>query len=150
MEENKCINQIRSRFSQWRQGGYVGITRTTRRLLDYWNDPDKERKLFFCQIEARETAIYLTEVANKFGGSWIENHLREGNEEENPGLFRISFKRATGSGKTVVMAMLIAWNTLNKLGRVYRDLLGNANQFLAQRATDVYFMAAGIPLKIKG
>ena len=77
MEENKCINQIRSRFSQWRQGGYVGITRTTRRLLDYWNDPDKERKLFFCQIEARETAIYLTEVANKFGGSWIENHLRE-------------------------------------------------------------------------
>ncbi len=38
----------------------------------------------------------------------------------------------------------------NKLGRVYRDLLGKANQFLAQRADEVYFMAAGIPAKIKG
>ncbi len=115
IEENKFINQIRARVSQWRKGGYVGITRTTRRLLDYWTDPERERKLFFCQVEALETAIYLTEVANKFGDSWIENHLREGNEEANPGLFRIAFKMATGSGKTVVMVMLIAWHTLNKL-----------------------------------
>jgi len=38
----------------------------------------------------------------------------------------------------------------NKLGRVYRDLLGKANQLLAQHADEVYFMAAGIPAKIKG
>lgn len=115
IEENKFINQIRARVSQWRQGGYLGITRTTRRLLDYWTDPERERKLFFCQIEALETVIYLTEVASKFGDSWIGNHLREGNEGANPGLFRSAFKMATGSGKTVVMAMLIVWHTLNKL-----------------------------------
>jgi len=38
----------------------------------------------------------------------------------------------------------------NKLGRVYRDLLGKANQLLAQHADEVYFMASGIPIKIKG
>jgi len=38
----------------------------------------------------------------------------------------------------------------NKLGRFYRDLLGKANQIIAQHATEVYFLAAGIPLMIKG
>ena len=99
----------------WREGGYVGVTPTTARLLAYWTDPDREKKLFFCQIEALETAIYITEVARKYGDAWIENELREANDTSNPGLPRIAFKMATGSGKTVVMAMLIAWQTLNKL-----------------------------------
>jgi len=115
IEENKFINRIRERVSQWRKGGYVGITRTTRFLLDYWTNPQREKKLFFCQVEAVETAIYLTEVANKYGDSWIENDIRRFNEDANPELFRIAFKMATGSGKTVVMAMLIAWHVLNKL-----------------------------------
>src|SRR3972149_697070 len=114
IEENTFITQIRSRISIWRQGNYQGITKTTRRLLEYWTNPERERKLFFCQIEAAETAIYLTEVANKYGDSWIENSLRQFNEDANPELFRIAFKMATGSGKTVVMAMLIAWHVLNK------------------------------------
>ncbi len=38
----------------------------------------------------------------------------------------------------------------NKLGRIYRDLLGKANQLIVQNADQVYFLAAGIPLKIKG
>jgi type III restriction enzyme len=115
IEENIFINQIRSRVSLWRKGNYQGITKTTRRLLEYWTNPERERKLFFCQIEALETIIYLTEVANKYGDSWIENSLRRFNEDANPALFRIAFKMATGSGKTVVMAMLIAWHVLNKL-----------------------------------
>ena len=115
IEENVFINRIRSRVSLWRKGDYEGITKTTRRLLEYWANPERERKLFFCQIEAAETAIYLTEVANKYGDSWIENSLRQFNEDANPELFRIAFKMATGSGKTVVMAMLIAWHVLNKL-----------------------------------
>ncbi len=61
------INRIRTRVKQWRQGGYGGVTRTTARLLDYWNEPERERKLFFCQREALDTAIYLTEVASHFG-----------------------------------------------------------------------------------
>jgi len=113
--ENTEINRIRSKVSMWRQGGYLGTTKATARLLKYWQRPDRERKLFFCQIEALETAIYLTEVAKKFNDVWIENFIRGENNGANPGLFRIALKMATGSGKTVVMAMLIAWHTLNKL-----------------------------------
>ncbi|MBU4233977.1 MAG: DEAD/DEAH box helicase family protein [Proteobacteria bacterium] len=115
IEENKEINQIRSRVAMWRQGGYLGTTKTTARLLEYWQRPDREKNLFFCQIEALETAIYITEVAKKSGDAWIENFIRERNEGANPGLYRIALKMATGAGKTVVMAMLIAWHTLNKL-----------------------------------
>jgi len=115
IEENEFINRIRGRVSVWRKGNYEGIAKTTRRLLEYWRDSERERKLFFCQIEALETAIYLTEVAGKYGDSWIENSLRQFNADANPELFRIAFKMATGSGKTVVMAMIIAWHVLNKL-----------------------------------
>jgi type III restriction enzyme len=118
IEENKFINQIRERVSRWRAGGYVGVTKTTARLLEYWKRTDRDRRLFFCQIEALETAIYLTEVASKYGDAWIENELRRVNGDANPLLFRIAFKMATGSGKTVVMAMLIAWQTLNKLANL--------------------------------
>lgn len=115
IEENKLVNQIRARVTLWREGGYIGVTPTTSRLLAYWTNPDREKKLFFCQIEALETAIYLTEVAHKYGDTWIANELRDANDSSNPGLPRMAFKMATGSGKTVVMGMFIAWHTLNKL-----------------------------------
>ncbi len=116
VEENKLVNQIRQRVGQWRAGGYFGITSTTSRLLEYWTNPDRvEKKLFFCQIEALETAIYIAEAAAKCGDAWIENRLREANDTATAGLPRLAMKMATGSGKTVVMAMLIAWQTLNKL-----------------------------------
>ncbi len=115
IEENKLVNQIRERVSLWRQKGHFGVTPTTAQLIHYWTNPEREKKLFFCQIEALETAIYITEVAKKNGDAWIENTLREANDSSNPGLPRLAFKMATGSGKTVVMAMLIAWQALNKL-----------------------------------
>ena len=115
LKENEFINQVRARVALWRQGGYLGVTRTTARLLAHWNDPERERQLFFCQREAVETVIYITEVARKFGDAWIENQLREFNASSNPLLFRMACKMATGSGKTVVMAMLIAWHALNEL-----------------------------------
>lgn len=115
VEENKFINQVRERVRLWRSGGYVGVTRTTRQLLEYWTRPGRERRFFFCQVEALETAIYITEVASKYGDVWIENQIHRANEDANPLLNRIAFKMATGAGKTVVMAMLIAWQALNKL-----------------------------------
>jgi type III restriction enzyme len=115
VQENAEINRIRGRVDAWRTGGYVGITSLTRRLLEHWNDPERERRLFFCQREAVETAIYVTEVAAKYGDGWIENYLRDRNAEHNASLPRVAMKMATGSGKTVVMAMLIAWQALNKL-----------------------------------
>lgn len=111
IEENKLVNDIRRRVGLWRKGGYVGVTPTTTRLIAYWTDPNREKKLFFCQNEALETAIYITEVARKYGDAWIENTIRQANDTSNPGLPRTAFKMATGSGKTVVMAMLIASGT---------------------------------------
>ncbi len=115
VKENEFVNQVRDRVGRWRQMGYPHVTRTTAQLLEYWTAPDREKKLFFCQIEALETAIYLTEVAAKDGAGWIESKVREENEKSNPLLNRTAFKMATGTGKTVVMAMIIAWHTLNKL-----------------------------------
>jgi len=115
IEPNDKVNRIRERVKHWREGGYQGVTQVTRKLLQHWTDPDRENKLFFCQIEALETLIYLTEAARKVGDNWIENWLREANDGSNPGLARIASKMATGTGKTVVMAMLIAWHALNKI-----------------------------------
>ena len=106
IEENKLVNDIRRRVAIWREGGYAGVTPTTARLIAYWTDPNREKKLFFCQNEALETAIYIAEVAKKYGDAWIENAIRAANDTSNPGLSRTAFKMATGSGKTVVMAML--------------------------------------------
>jgi len=114
IEENEFINQIRLRVSLWRAQSRPGITKISSALLEYWARPERESRLFFCQIEALETIIYITEAAPKQGDRWIENQLREENDKSNLLLSRIAFKMATGSGKTVVMAMLIAWQALNK------------------------------------
>ena len=126
VEENKFINRVRERVSLWRRGGHLGVTPTTRRLLEYWTNPERERRLYFCQIEALETVIYITEVAKKYGDVWMENDLRRFNEDANPLLFRMACKMATGSGKTVVMSMLIAWHTLNKIANPQDRLFSDA------------------------
>ncbi len=116
IEENVTVNAIRQCVRTWRDGRYTDdLTRTSARLLDHWRSDDRAHRLFFCQIEALETIIYITEVAKKYGHTWIENDLRRFNEDANPGLLRIASKMATGSGKTLVMAMFIAWHTLNKI-----------------------------------
>ncbi len=137
LQENQFINQVRERVAKWRKGGYPGTTRVSARLLEYWKRPERERRLFFCQVEALETAIYLTEVAGKYGDAWIENAIQRANAEANPLLYRMAFKMATGSGKTLVMAMLIAWQTLNKL----------ANTQDARFADAFLIVAPGITIK---
>lgn len=129
ISENKFINDIRDRVSWWRKGGYrgtVNITPISRRLLEYWTNPEREKKLFFCQIEALETVIYLTEVADKSGDAWIRNQLNTFKDANNPLLFRIALKMATGSGKSAVMSMLIAYHTLNKLSSPQRREFSDA------------------------
>lgn len=116
LRPNDFVNRVRERVGRWRHGGYIGVTSTTSRLLHYWADPARDRKLFFCQIEAVETAIYVAEVAARYGDSWIANDLHDSNAiGGNPELLRLALKMATGSGKTVVMGMLIAWQALNKI-----------------------------------
>jgi len=109
---NDAINEVRSKVAGWRALGDAGlraVTPVTARLLRHWRDPARTRRLFFCQLEAVETAIWLAEVAPRTE----LDRLRTLNAEANPDLFRVAFKLATGAGKTTVMGMLIAWQTLN-------------------------------------
>ncbi len=112
---NELVNRIREQVTRWRRAGYPRVTPTTRRLLEHWADPERENRVMFCQREAAETAIYLSEVASRDTDVWMRNALDEVNGEHNDGLPRVALKMATGSGKTVVMAMLIAWQVLNKV-----------------------------------
>jgi type III restriction enzyme len=114
IEKNQFVNDIRARVKRWRELGRPDVTPVTRRLLEYWTDPERDNPILFCQLEAAETAIYLAEAAQKASDTWIRNELDRQNEEHNARLNRIGLKMATGTGKTVVMAMLIAWQTLNK------------------------------------
>ena len=114
---NDFVNQVRDRVDIWRKQRYPHVTPTTRRLLEHWSDPERDNPILFAQREAAETAIYLAEAAQKAGDAWIRNELNETNAACNLGLHRVALKMATGSGKTVVMAMLIAWQTLNKVAQ---------------------------------
>jgi len=105
------VNQIRPRVNAWREQGYPGVTGITRRLLEHWNDieqRDTSRRFFYCQLEAIETLMWLAEgpAADRVG----INITGDGGTFQ-----RLCCKLATGAGKTVVMAMLIAWQVLNKV-----------------------------------
>jgi len=114
-ERNSLINDLRRDVATWRRGGdYSGVTPISRNLLQHWADPDRENRVLFCQREAAETAIFLTEVAGRKGVTDWRQRLEPQNDAHNGGLPRVALKMATGAGKTVVMAMLIAWQTLNK------------------------------------
>jgi len=113
-EKNTLINDLRREVGRWREGGYGRVTPTTRKLLLHWADDIREDRVLFCQREAAETAIFLAEVAGRHGYADWRQRLEPHNAEHNSGLPRVALKMATGSGKTVVMAMLIAWQTLNK------------------------------------
>jgi type III restriction enzyme len=106
IEENKYINELRAYIKVWRTGEkrYDGVTRTTRLLLDYWQDEGRFRRLFFAQIEAAETAIFLTEVVPNIPQfRHFERTLQEANLSANAVLQRMAFKLCTGGGKTAVM-----------------------------------------------
>ena len=112
------INELRLQVDRWRalpNPANWGVTPETARLLDHWrNHKFSEIKPFFCQIEAVETAIWLTEVApNDPRGKGFLEHMKNASAESHKDLVRMSLKLATGAGKTTVMAMIIAWQTVN-------------------------------------
>jgi len=122
-DPTSIINQIRQHVDQWRRlpnSNQWQVTPETARLLQHWRHHRFSGiRPFFCQVEAVETAIWLIEVApkaGKAGGKFLE-HLANSNNDANPNLTRLALKLATGAGKTTVMAMLIAWQTINAVRR---------------------------------
>jgi type III restriction enzyme len=130
--EIPLVNQIRPRVKAWREAGYRGVTSITKRLLEHWRDPEEfdARRFFFCQLEAVETLIWLTEApaAERVG---IEIPGDGGS------FARQCCKMATGSGKTFVMAMAIAWHILNEV----------ANPQDARFSKNVLVIAPGLTVK---
>jgi type III restriction enzyme len=113
------VNEIRGYVAAWRNlpnPNQWQVTPETARLLQHWRHHQfEDLRPFFCQIEAIETAIWLAEVASDraAAGAKVWAHIRGANKEANPELLRIALKLATGTGKTTVMGMLIAWQTVN-------------------------------------
>jgi len=135
------VNALREDVKRWRAGGYEGATQVTKALLRYWWREDRPLRLFFCQLEAAETVIFLNEIrlSNKyvrFKPAFRDEDLRQLQDPpllsppvggmaamqglDRGRLTRIGLKMATGTGKTVVMAMLIAWTFCNR-GKVPSD-----------------------------
>ena len=122
-DPTSIINELRQQVDQWRDlknPSQWQVTPETARLLEHWRHHKfSSVRPFFCQVEAAETAIWLTEVAPQAGraGKRLLDHLSNASKDANPELMRLALKLATGAGKTTVMAMLIAWQTVNAVRR---------------------------------
>lgn len=105
--EIELANKVRDRVRRWQNDGRPGLTGISRRLFEYWTDEQRDHKFFYCQIEAIETLLFLNEAPDSY---------KVGVDIPNDGgpFSRWCSKMATGTGKTVVMAMLTAINIINK------------------------------------
>jgi type III restriction enzyme len=112
-EELELVNLVRERLAQWREAGYPGASRTTLDLIRHWRRDGREQRLFFAQVEAAETIVFLNEARTDLlqGVEVPPEVVPEGVDAFR----RYACKMATGSGKTTVMAMLAAWSILNKV-----------------------------------
>lgn len=119
--ELELVNRIRARLKEWRPlalRGEGGVTRTTMELMNWWRREGRNQRLFFAQLEAAETIIFLVEARADFLQG-IDVPVDEPGEDRRADGFsvfrRYALKMATGTGKTTVMGMLAAWSILNKV-----------------------------------
>jgi len=121
-DSTSIINEVRNNGGAWRalpNTSQWQVTPETARLLEHWRHHQfSGLRPFFCQIEAVETVIWLTEVAPQSqSGKRLLDYLASASKDANPDLMRLALKLATGAGKTTVMAMIIAWQTINAVRR---------------------------------
>ena len=113
IEPHRQINQIRAAVEAWREAGYPGARAATMALIEHWSNPDTDGlQPYFCQRDAVETAIFLAEAPEAAHRPFNER-LEKLNVAHNDGIARIALKLATGTGKTLVMAMLMLWQAKN-------------------------------------
>jgi type III restriction enzyme len=138
------VNTLRDDVRRWRDSGWENASEITKKLLRHWWREDRGRRLFFCQVEAVETVIYLQEILalgkkprwtpkltledfNALGHGrnprpheWVAKVAQHPKLADIPNdhgvkpISRYACKMATGSGKTVVMAMIISWAFCNR------------------------------------
>ena len=122
-DQNDMVNRVRDEVGVWRHSGYPGATAATRRLLQHWRSEANDPRLFFAQVEAAETLIWLAEAnASKYPVlADVRRELADANGEYNDGIARQAVRMATGSGKTAVMGMMIAWHAANAAASLRHD-----------------------------
>lgn len=121
------IDKLRAEVRSWRDAGWPGTSNATRDLLEYWSREPGEGpvfSLFYAQREAIETVVFLTECGN--GSHWMVRRLKELGQGWSRGLMRLALRMATGTGKTTVMACLIAWYAVNRRREHRADARGLA------------------------
>ena len=122
-EQNELVNRIRDAVAGWRSANYPGATSATKQLLQHWRSEANDPRLFFAQVEAAETLIWLTEAnASRYPVlAEVRRDLAEANRDYNSDISRLAVRMATGSGKTAVMGMVIAWHAVNAAASQRRD-----------------------------
>lgn len=115
------VNKLRRDVKRWRESQWEGATNVTKDLMRHWTRPDRQRRFFFCQIEAVETIIFLNEIRGlqrdgkrrtpRWNPDFSDDDFKTLSDGE---LTRMCTKMCTGSGKTVVMGMLISWSFCNR------------------------------------
>ena len=126
---NVLVNDIRVKVAAWRAAGWQGVTAKTLQLLEHWSsDRRRDFRPFFAQMEAIETLIWLREVARRDTSE--RSRLEQESRSRNEDLVRYCVKMATGTGKTVVMAMLIAWQAINASATTRSRNLMHGQRFL--------------------
>jgi type III restriction enzyme len=116
--ELALVNLVRERVEAWKSQGYPGASRTTLELIQWWTRDGREKRLFFAQLEAALTVLFLTEARADFmQGIEVprDDPSDDRKAEGYTGFLRYACKMATGGGKTTVMGMLAAWSILNKV-----------------------------------
>ena len=138
----EIVSQLRNDVAAWRRNHWPRATPSTARLLEYWARPagqGPDKALFFAQREAIETVVYLTEIADQ--NHYAIRHLQDCSARWSRGLLRIALHMATGTGKTTVMAALIAWYAANR-GRERHQHGG-----LARNVDGVVIIAPGLTIR---
>lgn len=137
-EPYRMIGRIRQLVNDWRDGGYQGVDANTARLLDHWREVKDRKGLFFCQREAIETLIWLhTFKGRDEGCDGIHEEIDGWNGMFNDGLPRLSTKMATGTGKTVVIAMLMLWMAMRSKDPVSNFLIITPGITVTERLGDL-------------
>ena len=119
IEPHGTINEIRQYVRAWRDANWPGVHSRVLHLLEYWAREGEGMRPFWCQREAVETLIWLFDAGRSHKPvehASIRTKLERTNKDWNESIPRVALKMATGTGKTLLMAMIALWWTVRRPG----------------------------------